>query len=87
MMTVSISDISGMRLECCSAVSLMLTVMHVECRKSALCAECHYAKCHYAECHYAECHYTECHYAECHYAKCRYPECRGAVEVTNPIES
>ncbi len=42
-------------------MSYVITVVHAECRKLAL----------YAECPNAECHYTECHYAECHSAECR----------------
>jgi len=44
MMAVSIM------VECCCAVSLMVTVMNAECRKLALNAKCHNANCRYAEC-------------------------------------
>ncbi len=70
-----------------SWVLFKVSVIHSECRKSVLYAECHmlsviccmcYAECHYAECHYAKSHYAECHYAECHYAECHYAECHYA---------
>jgi hypothetical protein len=36
--------------ECYYAVLIMLTVVHAECRRLALYAECHYTECHYAKC-------------------------------------
>ncbi len=40
--------------ECCYAVSFLLTVVYAHCLKLALCAGYHYAKCHYAECRCAK---------------------------------
>ncbi len=41
-------------------VSVMPNVIHAECHKYALYAECHYDECHYAECRLAECHGAYC---------------------------
>jgi hypothetical protein len=38
----------------------MFSVIYVECRIQAFCAECHYAECRYAQCHYAQCHGALC---------------------------
>jgi hypothetical protein len=36
--------------ECCCAVSFIMTIVYADCRKLTLNAECHYAECRYAEC-------------------------------------
>jgi hypothetical protein len=37
-------------IECCYAVTFMLTVTYGECHNLALYVECHYVECHFAEC-------------------------------------
>ncbi len=51
-MTVSLMTFRTI-VECCYAVSFMMTVVYAEIHILA-----HYAKCHYPECHYAECCYA-----------------------------
>jgi hypothetical protein len=72
---------NGTIVECCYAVSFMLTVAYAEFRIFALYAECHNAECRHTGCRYAKFRIVAL-YAECHHTECRYTGCCGAVKKT-----